>query len=221
MRRRDRRLSPDSNEDCASPASLLQAAEALLAPEVTRRHWGVQRIQCLGVHRSSPFVAALLARCLCEPEVSLRSVIVQMLAEALSPEEEGRPERENVRAWACGMLNGMRQREIYALVQVAHNSRGSIPAVCRMLEYCPFAGSTLVRIVTNSQGDVEIRAAAAELLGCIGYLDACLMLDGLVARLQRRQEAQPGWSLTPGSREVEILLPAAMAARAALAEAEQ
>lgn len=221
MRGRGRRESQRSREDPAGLSELMEATEALLAPDGTQRAWGLRRIRSLGAHRSSPLAAALLARSLTEPDVALRSSIVDMLAEALSLEGHGRSEVEDVRAWASRLLSDMRQREIYALVQVTLYSRESFPAVCRLLEFCPFAGSTLVRIVANSQGDIEIRAAAAELLGFIGYLDACPVLEGLIARLEKRQEALPGWKLAPASREVEILLPAAMAARAALAEAEQ
>lgn len=215
------RPGKEASRRTVSSEDLLQAVEALLAPETVRRQWAVDRIRHLDAHRSSPVVAALLARCLTEPDVALRASIARLLAEALPPEYAVGHGLGEVRAWVARMLNEMHQREVYALVQVAHCSREDLPAVCRLLEYCPFAGSTLVRIVANSQADVEIRAAAAELLGCIGYLDAGPMLDELIARLRRRPTTQPAWGPVPGSREVELLLPAAMNARAALEEAEQ
>lgn len=198
-------------------AALVAGLEALLAPEAKKRARGLQALVAIDAHRRSPVAAALLCKMLDEPDLRLRSEIVDALADMIGAPGDPIISHERARDWARAVLGEIRQREIFALVQVAAACEGRTEAVCRLLAMCPFSGPTLVRILGNPSSALNVRAKAATLIGMIGYIEAAPILEKLAERLSQSASQVP---LAGRARaEAEGLLPEVLAAKSALAEA--
>lgn len=166
-----------------------EALESLPSPELARRTAAFDRLEAAGVVRYSPLAAYVCATRLTEPAIELRTRIVQALAEALSPDEQGQQAPENVRSTLTNYLAAMRTRPIFALLQVVDFDKTAEPWVARLLSFCSFAGGHLADILSNRQAPLAIRKQAAFYIGRIGYLDALPALERMAARLESRFNA--------------------------------
>jgi hypothetical protein len=188
---------------------VLAALEAFVGPDTEARAHGLEILMSLDAHRRSPMVAAIMASYTDEPDIGLRSTIVEALADVLrSDSDEARPP-DRVRHWMRHILSQMRQREIYALLQILDLSPERIESVCCILDACSFSGEALVRILANRKADVSIRIAAAKAIGRIGFLDAGPTLRRMQERLLSRKAGQLEMAFaTISDEEAERLLPA-------------
>lgn len=187
---------------------MLSALEAFVGPEIPTRTNGFKQLLEANAHRRSPLVAAIMARQIDEPDIHLRSRIVEALAAVLRPEPEDAKSPEDVRLWLRHVLGQMRQREIFAVLQVIATSPELIDPVCDILNACSFSGEALVRILANRKVDINIRIAAAKAIGKIGFLDAGPDLRRIQERLMSRKAGQMEMAFAPTpDEEAEDLLP--------------
>jgi hypothetical protein len=190
---------------------VLSALEAFVAPETQTRTQGLEKLLSLKAHLRSPLVAAIMASQVAEPDIHLRSMIVEALATVLRPGVEDSRPPDRVRHWLRHILGQMRQREIFALLQMITSSPERIESVCCVLDACSFSGEALVRLLANRKVDVSIRIAAAEAIGRIGFLDAGPALHRMQERLLSRKTGQMEMAFVPISdKEAERLLPAVL-----------
>jgi HEAT repeat protein len=183
------------------------AAEALTSPDVNVRRLGVERLAKLGAARLSPLVSYLLATRLTEPDIEVRSRIIQTLSEVLEIDAQGDPAPELVRQALSIYLARFRTREIYALLQATIEQPPLEAVVARLLRACPYAGGHLADILSERKFPLPIRRQATRMLGRVGYIDAIPALTRVAARLETRlsgQQVMPFLS-TSGSDDTALL----------------
>jgi len=166
------------------------AAEALTSPNLETRHAGLQQLVDQDAVRQYPLVAYLLISRLVEPDIALRSHVVEALAEVVTPNGHGEPTLAPSYATLSMHLTGMRTRQIYALLQVVDYDKSNEPMVIGLLDHCSFAGGHLACILATRTVPLQMRKLAAYFIGRMGYLDATPVLERLAARLETRQNGR-------------------------------
>jgi hypothetical protein len=183
------------------------AAESLGSPEPQVRRDGLNRLIILGAPRHSPLVSYLLATRLADPDIEMRCLTIQALAEVFSLDPSGNPASDQVRRTLGSQLARMRTREIYALIQAAIYDPSIEEAAARLLAVCVFAGRHLVDILSERKIPLIVRRQAVRFVGKVGYVDAIQALERIAARLETRlngQQALPFLPLT-GIDDTELL----------------
>lgn len=201
----DLKLLPARNR-----AAMLAALESLVAPDVPTRRLGLEKLLSIDAHRRSPLAAVVLAQRVEEPDIEIRTSILRALAEILMPKTKKRRKRPDaqVRLWLNHALSQMRTREVYAILQVLTHDPKERDYVCCILNACSFAGETMRRIVGDRKVEISVRVAAAEAVGCVGFLDALPALKALDRRISASMADQAPDTLLPIHKsEVEVLLP--------------
>jgi len=166
------------------------AAEALTSPDLETRHAGLQQLVSQDAVRQHPLVAYVLISKLVEPDIALRSHIVDALAEVVIPNGHGDPADAPSYSTLATHLTGMRTRQIYALLQVVDYDKSNEPKVIGLLDHCSFAGGHLSCILATRTVPLHMRKWAAYFIGQMGYLDAMPILERLAARLETRQNGR-------------------------------
>jgi hypothetical protein len=110
------------------------AAEALTSPDLETRQGGLQQLVNQDAVRHHPLVAYLLITRLVEPDIALRSQIVDALAEVVTPNGHGEPEEASAYSTLSMHLTGMRTRQIYALLQVVDYEKSNESKVIGLLD---------------------------------------------------------------------------------------
>lgn len=184
------------------------AAEALLAPELVIRQQGLARLVELGAARLSPLIGALLVTRLSEPDLELRRQIVYSLGDILTIDENGHAAPDLVRHYLTYQLGQMRQRPIFALLEVFISDPLAEVTVARLLNACPYAGRHLVDILSERTLPLAVRRVAAHFIGLVGYLEAIPALERMLARLETRVSGQQLMPFAPpGQPDETDLLP--------------
>lgn len=184
------------------------ATEGLTSPKVTTRMESLDVLAKLNAHHVSPLVAALLATRLDDPDLGVRDRVVELIGEALMPDESGRSSTREVRQYLFYALRQMRRRTIFALLQVAAANRGRQDHIARILNACPYAGGTLADILCDRKAPLVIRKWAVHFLGRVGFLEAIPTLERLLTRLQARASGQRKMPFAPvGQPEEATLIP--------------
>jgi hypothetical protein len=166
------------------------AAEALTSPDLETRQEGLQQLVNQDAVRQHPLVAYLLISRLVEPDIALRSHVVEALADVVIPNGHGDPTLARSYATLSTHLTGMRTRQIYALLQVVDYDKSNEPKVIGLLDHCSFAGGHLSCILATRTVPLHMRKLAAYFIGRMGYLDAIPVLERLAARLEARQNGR-------------------------------
>jgi len=166
------------------------AAEALTSPDLETRQGGLQQLVNQDAVRQHPLVAYMLISKLVEPDIVLRSHIVEALADVVTPNGHGEPEEAPSYPTLSTHLTGMRTRQIYALLQVVDYEKSNEPWVVGLLDHCSFAGGHLSCILSTRTVPLDMRKLAAYFIGRMGYLDAMPVLERLEARLETRQNGR-------------------------------
>jgi hypothetical protein len=183
------------------------AGEAIISPDRQVRQQGLEQIAQSHAARYAPLIAYLLVTRLMEPEMELRTQVVNILADALRLDSQGRVAPEPVRMQLINDLARMRTRQIYALLQVADFDPQAVDSVAVLLNACSFAGNHLADILLDRKMSISIRMRAVELIGEVGYLDAIPVLERIRTRLEARlngQQHMPFLTLEEGD-EVALL----------------
>ena len=193
-----------------------EALEGLCALDVDARRAALDALQRRDAVRRSRLVACFLVSRLEEPDMPLRGALIRALAAALGGEA-----RAEVRQALRAELRRLRRRPISALLQAAARQPEAASAVGRLLGANPYAGNTLVDILTDRAMPLPVRQQAARFIGQVGFLDARPVLERLARRLESRQRAQvqmpfaprrwlPEEGLFPAVREALLALRAAV-----------
>lgn len=207
-------LTPDLEiQPIPLDATLWQAAEALASHDVLTRSEGLAQLVKSDAVRRSPLVAYLVATRLADPDIALRTRVVQVLADTLVLSQVTYPEAGDASAQPVSgavqrslvsYLGELRTRQIYALLQVVDFDRSCEPLVSCLLSYCSFAGEHLAEILADRNAPLSMRKQAAYTIGVIGYLDALPHLNRLAARLEVRWKDRVGGNGGNGSGLEEL-----------------
>jgi hypothetical protein len=166
------------------------AAEALTSPDLETRHAGLQQLVDQDAVRQHPLVAYLLISKLVEPDIALRSHIVDALADVVIPNGHGEPALAPTYSTLATHLTGMRTRQIYALLQVVDYDKSNESKVIGLFDHCSFAGGHLSCILATRTVPLHMRKLAAYFIGLMGYLDALPVLERIAARIESRQNGR-------------------------------
>jgi len=183
------------------------AAESLSSTEAKQRQQGLDLLVKCGAARLSPLVIYVIYTRITDPEMEIRSLVVQALANALTPDEKGRQAPEPVRQHLMAQLGRMRTREIYALLQLLAYKPDLSPQVGKLMNACPYAGHHLADLAASRKTPLEIRRCAIRLAGEVGYCDAIPSLERMLERLESRVNGQQAMAFAPpaGMEDVELL----------------
>jgi hypothetical protein len=185
------------------------AAEDFISPDPEQRRAALKVLLEHQAARKSTLIAYLLVSRLTEPDLELRSAIITALANILIADDSGNPATENVRRILSVQLGQMRQRQVYALLQVIVYNPEYIKPVDCLLDLCSYAGSHLGDILSERIFPLDIREQAARAIGRVGYLDALPVLERMVTRLEARSNGQKTLPfISPGAPDEINLLPA-------------
>ncbi|MCH7663130.1 MAG: hypothetical protein IH859_04585, partial [Chloroflexi bacterium] len=135
-------------------------------------------------------VAYLLSTRITDPDPTLRVRVIESLANVLSPDENGDPAPKEVRDHLVSELSHMRQRRIFAVLQVAVDHTGMKNHVGILLNANPYSGNHLADILADRLLTLAMRQLAAYYIGQIGFLDALPTLQRLEKRLESRHAGQ-------------------------------
>ncbi len=183
------------------------ALEDITSPVVSSRQKGLSILVEMNAARLSALVAYVIATRLDDPDLSLRSRVVQVLADVLTADSQGHLPLEPVRLCLSNYLARMRQRPIYGLLQVIEANSSLASAVARLLNANSFAGNHLVEILTDRKSPMGIRKQAIIMIGQVGYLDALPALERMLVRLEARLQGQQSMPFAPpaSAEETELL----------------
>ena len=186
-----------------------EALDSLTSPELMNRIAGLRRIIKLGAVRQHPLVVYVLMTRITEPDIELRTRIVQLLGSILDLDfrapKKAASSLEAVKKTLVASLSGIRTRQIFALLQVIEFDKSAEEAVSSLLSYCSFAGGHLAQILSNRTAPLSIRRQAAHFIGRIGYLDALPALERLVSRLESRRDEEDAGILLGLQETIKLL----------------
>ena len=194
------------------------AAERLASPQAAERDEAVAQLVELDAPRLSPLIAYLLATRLDDQNIEVRFHVVQALGDILFPDKEGKVTPEKVRLYLLSYLSHMRQRQVFALLQVSAHYLAAEEHVASLLNACSYASVALGDIINDRKTSVSMRLQAIHFAELVGFIDIIPALERLVNRLEARSEKQERMSfLSSESASDEVsLLKASQAALAHL-----
>jgi hypothetical protein len=166
------------------------AAESLSSPDLADRLAGLDYLEQREAVFYFPLVAYLLSTRICDPDIRFRARVVKALAHTLEP-QDGEPQAvEDVKQQIHTSLSQMRNRQIYALLEVT-NAEPEVKADAAVLmSYCSFAGEHLSDLLSERKTPLHLRKTALHFIEQIGYLDALPTLERLERRLKSKQNGR-------------------------------
>jgi len=190
-------------------AEVWLAAEKLVSANLEERCNGFNRLLELDAPRKSALISCLLITRLQESDIGLRTEIVKSLGELLGAGDQTRIASVEIRQFIRYQISQIRRRGVFAVLQVAEADPVSKPFAARILNACPYAGRTMLDILSDRKMDFSIRHQAAYFIGEVGFLEAKDTLERLAARLETRARAQTRMPFAPQPKLDESrLLPA-------------
>lgn len=168
----------------SSQASL--AAEDFISPELSKRISGFTQLDQLRAFNTSPLHSYLLVTRITEPNLELRRLIVEKIADLLSEGVVSDNAFAPVRKTIVYHLSQMRTRQIYALLQLAVQYPDQFTKIALVLKECSFAGNQLAQIAENRDFPLSIRRQAIMMIQSIGYTVAIASLDRLLRRFEMK-----------------------------------
>lgn len=201
------------NETNSNKAEVLpviwEALESLTSPELMSRITGLGRIIKLDAVRQYPLAVYVLVTRITEPDIELRTRIVQLLGSILDADVRDNKKAASsiamVKKTLTTSLEGMRTRHIFALLQITEFDKSAEEAVSNLLSYCSFAGGHLAQILSNRTAPLSIRRQSANFIGRIGYLDALPALERLASRLENRKDEDDAGILIGLQETIKLL----------------
>jgi hypothetical protein len=180
------------------------AAERMISQDLQVRWDGFEQLLELNAQKYSPLITYLMCTRIGDPDIDLRSRIVEVLAEVIRPDQNSKPALENVRTILLDYFSGIRTRQIYNLLQVVVAYPNLIDTVSRLINACSYANTQLVEIINDRTKPLEIRQEAIRIIGAVGYVEAIPSLDRLSARLEARMNGQKAMPFAPPSEKTEM-----------------
>jgi len=184
-----------------------QALEMVVSPEVEIRLRGLELIRKRNAERFSPLVAYVLATCLEDEDIDFRLKVVQSIGGIFTSEFPGFISLAEVKKIVKHYLSQMRQRKIFALLQVAEYQPSVREEVAQLLKACSYSGKIMADIFSDHKLPLEIRSQAIYFVGYLGFLETIPRLERLKERLESRingQRSMP-FVLKSGSEDVSLL----------------
>jgi hypothetical protein len=197
-------LAPENTSGEAElfPA-LWQVLEALVSADAEQRGSALEALQASKAVRLSGLVAYLISTRITEPNLALRGTVLELLNEALTPDEHERMPAEEVRAALRGNLSNLGQERVLALLEIAQYRTDVKAMIARVLNQCSTAGEALTEILNDRYQPLAVREQAALFIGEVGYTDAQHSIERLVNRLESRQGNQQSMAFAPASANDE------------------
>jgi len=197
--------------------TIWRALEQLTSPAISDRQTGLSQIIELDAQRISPLVAYVLATRLDDQDIEFRFKVVQVLGDLLSQGDSSAAPTPEVKSTLKAYLAQMRQRKIYALLQVGDYHMPAGSSVAALLKACSNAGRVLADIFLDRSLPLEIRLQAIQFAGNVGFLDTIPGLEKLAARLEGRLNGQRSMVfIQENDSKEKSLLPAVQTALAIL-----
>jgi hypothetical protein len=190
------------------------AGEMFVSPHIEERRRGLAILCGSEAARTSALTPHLLASRVDEPDLGLRAQIVHLLADYFEirgrefryPPEVRRGVVEHVRRF--GRPQVMAMLELHAAAR-AGRVQLQPEALRRLFERIPAAAAVLTQLAGDRSLPVELRAAAIDIVGQVGFTEAGPMLEGLALRLEGRRAGQMTMLFAPSDwPEDQALLPA-------------
>jgi hypothetical protein len=172
--------------DIDGNGEIWQLADALTSPNLEARRMGVKSLVEIKAHFNYPLVAYILATRLADSDLELRAQVTKAILDILFTQETGNHTLEACRIRLAEYVSQMRTRGVFALLQLAESGLISDDNIAKILNYNPFAGVHLAKIVSDWQMPVSIRKKAAVIVGLVGYMDAIPVLQRIFSRLESR-----------------------------------
>jgi hypothetical protein len=193
------------------------ALEQLTSPNPTIREAGLDLLIDMKAHQVSPLVNYTLASLLEDPNIQIRFKVVQILGELMEKKFKTGSLNFRVRQGLTPYLSKMRQRNVFALLQVADYHRSAESGVAALLKGCSHAGRTLSDIFLDRKIPINIRRQAIIFSGIVGFLETVPALEKLATRLEARMNGQRLMSFAPPTDDLEkSLIPTIQTALALL-----
>jgi hypothetical protein len=190
------------------------AGEMFVSPHVEERRRGFNILFGSDAARRSPLTPQLLAACVDEPDLALRSQIVHALADYFEIRGHVYRYPPEIRSAVAGHLRKFERPHIHALAELQNAARaGAVKVrteslIC-LLDRVPNASGLLCRMAGDRSLPADLRCAAVELIGQVGFTDALAALEGLEARLEGRRAGQLTMTFAPTDHPEDLhLLPA-------------
>lgn len=199
------KLEEDKETSFESSPEIWEGLEALTSSDLNTRRAGLELLVQMDLVHRSPLVAYVLATRLDEPDLALRTRIVQVLGSVLDDLNNGRSADVPVRLQLGSYLAQMRTRRIFALLQVAEADPSTHEALTRLLNHCPFGGTQLANMLADRYLSLSIRKYAADFIARVGYLDVLPDLERLFTRLEKRLNGHDMNGLTEQDGEIYLL----------------
>ena len=202
------------------------AGEMFVSPHVEERRRGFAILFGSEAARRSLLTSQLLASRVDEPDLTLRALIVNALADYFEIRANEHRYPPDVRAAVAGCLRKFERPHILALLDLQRAGRdGAVKprpdSLVRLLERIPDASAHLTRIAGDRSCALGLRRAAIELIGGVCFTDALGPLEGLEARLEGRRAGQLTMTFAPSDYpDDQKLLPALKETLWALKEIE-
>ncbi len=175
------------------------ATEALAAPDAMTRHHGIDALVELGVQRTSPLVAYMMATCLNDPDINIRRRATYILTDVVINDPMVGQVSETVRKTVTNYLHNMQEETISGLLEVAVMDPLAEKALYHIFNACPQAGRYLGEIIAQYKNPIPIRQKAIFYVGWVGFTEALPTLQRLLNRLEARQNGQYAMSFAPPS----------------------
>lgn len=186
-----------------------KALEDFTCSESNQKQEALEQLLEIDAHRYSPLVVYILVSRITDRDIELRSKIIQAVSGIFDLDENGVPAPEDVRDSLHLHLSAFRNRQIYAILEVAVEFATHENYVACLLDACPYASNHLVDIISDHKYPVEIRQQAVKMIGQVGYISALPALERLQERLETRVQGQQKMYFAPSDPSKEMnLLPA-------------
>jgi HEAT repeat protein len=183
-----------------------KAAENLTSPHQEVRREAVEQLALLNAPRFSPLIAYLLFTRINEPDIHIRSRVIQILGSIYKPDHEGKRAPIEVISHLAYHLSQMRVRQIFALLEACSINPSILDAVEHLINRCPYAGNHLTEILTDRKMPLAVREKAAYIIGRVGFLDAIPALEKLIVRVEARLQGQSSMPFAPPQSQDEVKL---------------
>ncbi|MEJ2487743.1 MAG: hypothetical protein P8Y68_18660 [Anaerolineales bacterium] len=185
-----------------------QAAEKLVSANLKDRHAGLDDLLTTEAARVSPLIAYLLVTRLGEPDLGMRTRIVEALANVMRRDAKGQYASEAVRAQIIAAMVELAEPGLFAMIEVGAQNETMLGHIAKLINFTPSAGNYLKDLAADRKQRVENRRLAIYFIGRIGFADAYSELVRIRNRIESRQFGQKSMPFAPtGGENEELLLP--------------
>ena len=188
------------------------AAERLVSPRAVEREEALDYLVGQGAPAKSPLIAYLLATRLSDPDLEVRCHMVKALGDVLSSVEQGEQLPDNVLRHLQGFLAHLNKEQILDLLEVSGQYLSAEESLIEIFKLCSYAGNVLSGIVNDRKMHLGIRQKAIYFCGEAGFLEVNTALQGLMTRIEKRNQVLRKFPLKRNAREENQLYPYLVAA---------